>query len=86
VTENPYGIEVIFRELVYGFEGVEQKIKNYFEAKRHRGEWFRFSEEDVLLIKGAVYSAEKEDTLDQADGLYSLLTELFAKSSISDHA
>lgn len=51
VTENPNEVEVIFALQVYWYKKIEWKIKEYFIDKRHRGEWFNFSEEDIVAIK-----------------------------------
>lgn len=51
ITENPFGIEVIFQKEVDNYIMVESKLLRKFRNKQFRGEWFQLNDKDIKWIK-----------------------------------
>lgn len=51
ITENPNEIEVICFFETENYNEHERLLHTIFAEKRHKGEWFKLTEEDVLKIK-----------------------------------
>jgi hypothetical protein len=54
VTENPFEIERVFVHKIHCAHLVESYLKKTFRHKNHRGEWFNFSNRDLLFITSAL--------------------------------
>lgn len=51
ITENPAEIEIIHTYKVDDYTNEETRIHNKFQHKRHRGEWYSLSEDDIAYLK-----------------------------------
>jgi len=51
VTENPNGFQVVFEFPVDDYIQIESDLHQFFEHKRHRGEWFLLNDGDLEIIK-----------------------------------
>ena len=50
ITENPDEIEILKEVLVEDYVSAEKQLLSLFPEKRHRGEWFAFSESEAEEI------------------------------------
>lgn len=53
-VSNPREIVLIFNKEVNNVRKFEKQLHKMFAHKRHRGEWFILSDEDLLFIKVAI--------------------------------
>ena len=52
ITENPFGIELIYSKLVNNYSEYERKLLDHFKDKLVLGnEWFRLTDKDLIFIK-----------------------------------